>query len=118
MRASEFLNEENFGTFPKRKTREGSRPPRGKQPEKTTEFNVDEDVVDESPTSKVACIAAKNGRKKLGKSAIDSCKAQGYYPREAKTGRKVKVRGKMVPMDGAYLKSDQYGGPIKTWKGN
>jgi hypothetical protein len=117
MRASEFLNEENFGTLPKRKMREGSRPPRGHKPTHE-EFNVDEDIIDEEPTSKADCIAARNGRKKLGKSAIDSCKAQGTYPREAKTGRKVKIRGKMVSMDGAYLKSDQYGGPIKTWKGN
>lgn len=117
MRISEILSEEKIGVEPKRKVREGSRHPRGHEPEQR--YNVEEEVeLDEAgKASRKLCLSKKTD-KELGASQLSSCKAQGLRKRDTK--RKFKTGGEKKPksIKGKLVKSSDYGGPLPKWKGN
>ena len=118
MRASEFLNEENFGVRKsKRPARPGSREEkygtRGHATQAT--FNVDEECdIDESgKASKKLCLSNKRN---IGASQEASCRSQGY--RERDTDAKFTIGGKRQKIKGRHVKGQDYGGPLPKWKGN
>lgn len=75
-------------------------------------------IVEAKATAKT-CRKGKEG-KKIGKSAEDSCKAQGLMPRRSGhtdgTGRQGK-KGSGRKLDGTYSKSEVYGGPVRDYSG-
>lgn len=123
MRASEFLNEDNIGVGKSRPARPGSREaefgPRGHKPVKqpNATYNVDEEIeIDEAgKTPKKVCLSKKTDNE-LGASQLSSCQAQGL--RKRKTKRKFRIGKKVQSIDGKYVKSSDYGGPLPKWKGN
>lgn len=118
MRANEFLKEAKLGVEAKRAMREGSRPPRGHkvQPPYTMdeEFELDE-AGGKLMGTKKRCLMP-NAKKRLPASEVSKCKAKGLVTRDG--DRKFKIDGKIQSVKGKKVKSDQYGGPIPTWKGN
>ena len=120
MRASEFINEDIFGTNPMRPKRQGSRPDRGHQsqpPYKEAECDMDEEFeLDEAgKASRKLCLSKKTDAE-LGASQLSSCKAQGLRKRDTK--RKFRLGKKVQGIEGKYVKSSDYGGPLPKWKGN
>lgn len=115
MRIHEILSEDKFGVEPKRKVREGSRPPRGHEVQKP--FSMEEEVeLDEAgKASKKLCLSKKTD-KELGASQLSSCKAQGLRKRDTK--RKFRIGKEPKKIKGTYVKSSDYGGPLPKWKGN
>lgn len=121
MRASEFINEETFGTHP---SREG-RPGRGKRGHTETPCYKNKDYEDQyeeeieldeaGKTAKKVCLSKKTDRE-LGASQLSSCKAQGHRRRQ--TDRRFRISGKYKNIKGMYVKSADYGGPLPRWKGN
>jgi hypothetical protein len=116
MRASEFLNEENFGVSPKRQARDGSRPARGHEPE--PRYKTNEPELDEAGKASRSLCLSKKSNAELGASQLSSCKAQGLRKRE--TNRKFPTGGSKKPksIKGTYVKASDYGGPLPKWKGN
>jgi hypothetical protein len=118
MRAHEFLNEDSFGTNPKRKMREGSRPARGHAAQPTYKEQVqseDFDLDEAGKAPKKLCLSKKTD-KELGASQLSSCKAQGLRKRDTK--RKFNIGNKVKKIKGKMVKSSDYGGPLPKWKGN
>ena len=121
MRAQEFI-ESKIGVEPKRKIRDGNRPERGHQPiqcyqpvqVKSTEEELEE-VSKRGMGTKKRCMMP-NAKGRLPASEVSKCKAKGLVTRDTK--RKFRIDGKLQSVDGKKVKSDQYGGPIPTWKGN
>ncbi len=114
MRAKEFINEESFGTSPKRKMREGGRHPRGHNP--TTLYtikDIEEDILDEhGKASKELCLSSKPDHK-LGASMLSSCISQGF--RSHNREREIRVggpKGKRQSIKGKKIKGAKYGGPL------
>ena len=119
MRAQEFI-EAKLGVEPKRKIREGDRPIRGHQPIKCYQPSQEqeeelEEVSKRGMGTKKRCLMP-NAKNRLPASEVSKCKAKGLVTRDTK--RKFKIDGKLQSVDGKKVKSDQYGGPIPTWKGN
>jgi|694.fasta_scaffold13361_11 hypothetical protein len=119
MRASEFLNEDNFGVGKKRPARPGSREdqvgPRGHKPE--TQYSVDEEFeIDEAGKAPKKLCLSKKTDGELGASQLSSCQAQGLRKRNTK--RKFRIGKKVQSIDGKYVRSADYGGPLPKWKGN
>lgn len=114
MRASEFLNEENFGVSPKRQARDGSRPARGHEPE--PRYKTNEPELDEAGKASRSLCLSKKSDAELGASQLSSCQAQGTRKRHTK--RKFRIGKKVQSIDGKYVKSSDYGGPLPKWKGN
>lgn len=114
MRASEFLNEENFGVSPSRRPRDGSRPSRGHAPEPM--YKTDEPELDEAGKASRALCLSKKSNDELGASQLSSCKAQGLRKRETK--RKFRIGKTPKKIKGTYVKASDYGGPLPRWKGN
>lgn len=115
MRASEFLNEDTFGTSPKRKMREGSRPSRGHKPQKPFPVEEEFELDEAGKASKQLCLSKKTDAE-LGASQLSSCKAQGLRKRD--TDRKFTIGKKAQKIKGKYVKASDYGGPLPKWKGN
>jgi len=81
------------------------------------EFITDEELADlDEKASRKLCLSAKPDGK-LGASNLSSCKAQGLRARSGEkkrnlTGEKWGERSKVAHKK---IKSDRYGGPIKTY---
>lgn len=113
MRAYQFIQEDSFGTNPKRPSRSGSRPERGH----TTQPRYTEvDVAEGTPTSKKVCLSSVADAD-LGASQLASCKSQGY---RARTGKKSHLIGHgknkvRVTVGGKKIKGKEYGGPLPDY---
>jgi hypothetical protein len=69
-----------------------------------------EDDLEEWKASKKLCKSSRPNNK-LGASALSSCVAQGL--RKRRTPRKqYSIKGKMADVDGKFVKSEKYGGPV------
>ena len=145
MRATEFFNEEAFGTHMQRAARLGSRPSR--QAVATPCYTEDEEYVAEEEqldergkASKALCLSSRP-TSQLGASQASSCKAQGFRRREVKgpkkgpkkgpnkgskkgskkgkneknKGKSHLINGKRVYVAGKKIKGAAYGGPLPDW---
>jgi hypothetical protein len=122
MRINEIISEDQFGTTPKRPTREGSRPARGHKTEsqyKTVcEYcggNHEQELDERGKASRALCISSKPDSD-LGASQLASCKSQGLRAREGKKSHKLgKGPESRVKVGGHKIKGKEYGGPLPDW---
>jgi cell division protein FtsI/penicillin-binding protein 2 len=78
---------------------------------KISEFVTEEELQDlDEKASRALCLSTKPNSK-LGKSNLDSCKAQGLRARTGK--RKYWIDGKRRNVAGKKVKSSEYGGSLK-----
>ena len=121
MRASEFINEDIFGTTPKRAGRHGARDARGHKEtscyknKDNIEYEDEIELDEAGKTAKKVCLSKKSD-KELGASQLSSCKAQGLRKRD--TERKFKIGKSTKKIKGTFVKASDYGGPLPKWKGN
>jgi hypothetical protein len=111
MRATEFINEESFGTTQRRSQRAGARPARGHEPVPTYV-----DIEEHGPTSRKLCVSNVSDDA-LGASALASCKSQGLRARDGKKSHLIghgasKVR---VTVGGKKIKGKAHGGPLPDY---
>lgn len=111
MRATEFINEEAFGTSQRRTQRPGARPARGHEPVSTYT-----DIEEHGPTSRKLCVSNVSDEA-LGASALASCKSQGLRARDGKKSHLIghgqsKVR---VTVGGKKIKGKAHGGPLPDY---
>jgi len=110
MRANEFINEDVFGTNPKRSRRPGSRPDRGHEP-----VNPDQDLEERGKASVKLCTSSKPDSK-LGASNLASCKSQGLRARDGNKSHKLgKTQKSRVKVGGKKIKGSKYGGPLPDY---
>ena len=111
MRATEFINEEAFGTSQRRTQRPGARPARGHEPVSTYT-----DIEEHGPTSRKLCVSNVSDEA-LGASALASCKSQGLRARDGKKSHLIghgssKVR---ITVGGKKIKGKAHGGPLPDY---
>jgi Domain of unknown function (DUF6321) len=105
------VNEEDLGTKPKRKSREGTRPERGHTPV----ARYKEQDVEEGKASRELCKSSKPDSE-LGVSNLASCKSQGLRARDGEKSHKLgKSPKSRVKVGGHKIKGRKYGGPLPDW---
>lgn len=72
----------------------------------------DDQLIQDWKASRKLCLSKKPDRR-LGASALSSCKSQGLRKRNSKV--KVKIRGKRRKIGRRKLKGKQYGGSLPDW---
>jgi hypothetical protein len=125
MKATEFMNEESFGTTPARPLRTGSRPTRSKHDpselvslkkepiKKVGVSGLDDAELDErGQASRALCTSSKPDAE-LGASMLSSCKSQGLRARD---GKKSHLIGKKrITVGGKKIKGKAHGGPLPDY---
>ena len=143
MRAHDFLGEADFGTNPKRPSRQGSRPSRGHAPvkpysdedkhilKKASDLNYadrsadldakaygkkeDIELDERGKASRQLCLGSKPDDE-LGASQLSSCKSQGLRARDGEKSHKLgKSPNSRTKMGGKKIKGKKYGGPLPDW---
>lgn len=114
MKASEFINESNLGTNPKRPARSGSRPERGHEP--VERYKKETELDERGKASRALCLGSKPDAE-LGASQLSSCKSQGLRARDGEKSHLIghgssKVR---IKVGGKRIKGKKYGGPLPDY---
>ena len=72
----------------------------------------EDQLIQDWKASRKLCLSKKSD-KRLGASALSSCKAQGLRKRNSKV--KVTIKGKRKKIGRRKMKGRKYGGPAPDW---